>query len=91
MARAEFKVTMSKQEVVAAALPLQEHWLPLSNLDLLLQPLDVGVFFCYKNKQSMSFGSMVGVLKKAMAQALIVGIFGSLGPPHSNDTDTVPT
>ncbi|KAM0956382.1 hypothetical protein COP2_025273 [Malus domestica] len=71
MARAEFKVTMSKQEVVAAALPLQEHWLPLSNLDLLLQPLDVGVFFCYKNKQSMSFGSMVGVLKKAMAQALM--------------------
>ncbi|KAB2611064.1 shikimate O-hydroxycinnamoyltransferase-like [Pyrus ussuriensis x Pyrus communis] len=71
MARGVFKVTMSKQEVVAAALPLQEHWLPLSNLDLLLPPVDVGIFFCYKNKQSMSFGSMVGVLKKAMAQALV--------------------
>ncbi|ONI15157.1 hypothetical protein PRUPE_3G027900 [Prunus persica] len=67
----EFKVTMSKQEVVAAALPLQEHWLPLSNLDLLLPPVDVGVFFCYKNEQSMSFWSMVGVLRKAMAQALV--------------------
>ena len=71
MERGEFKVTMIKQEVVAAALPLQEHWLPLSNLDLLLPPVDVGVFFCYKNEQSMSFWSMVGVLRKAMAQALV--------------------
>ncbi|KAM1049982.1 hypothetical protein TB2_031311 [Malus domestica] len=71
MGKGEFKVTMTNQEVVVAALPLQEYWLPLSNLDLLLPPLDVGVFFCYKNKQSMSFGSMFGVLKKAMAQALV--------------------
>ncbi|CAB4272117.1 unnamed protein product [Prunus armeniaca] len=71
MERGEFKVTMTKQEVVAAAGPLQEHWLPLSNLDLLLPPVDVGVFFCYKNEQSMSFWSMVGVLRKAMAQALV--------------------
>ncbi|XP_031379963.1 shikimate O-hydroxycinnamoyltransferase-like [Punica granatum] len=41
------RVKVSKREVVAAVLPLQEHWLPLSNLDLLLPPVDVSVFFCY--------------------------------------------
>lgn len=72
-----FKVSVSKKEVVAAVLPMQEHWLPLSNLDLLLPPLDVGVFFCYQKPTSCSsdggssFGSMVGVLKKALAQALV--------------------
>ncbi|KAK6911206.1 hypothetical protein RJ641_023299 [Dillenia turbinata] len=75
----DFKVTRSKKEVVAAALPLQEHWLPLSNLDLLLPPVDFCVFFCYKkpatdnsiNSNSFTFGSMVSVLKKALAQALV--------------------
>ena len=69
---------VSKREVVAAVLPLQEHWLPLSNLDLLLPPVDVGVFFCYKKNTNVlgkdlsnNFGSMVGVLKKALAQALV--------------------
>ncbi|PON37059.1 Transferase [Parasponia andersonii] len=75
-----FKVKVSETEVVAAALPLQDHWLPLSNLDLLLPPVDVGVFFCYDNKTSstsptstgdMSFGAMVRLLKKALAQALV--------------------
>ncbi|KAL5554739.1 hypothetical protein UlMin_042140 [Ulmus minor] len=71
-----FEVRVTKREVVAAVLPMQEHWLPLSNLDLLLPPVDVGVFFCYKKTISptspaLSFGSMVGVLKKALAQALV--------------------
>ena len=70
--RGELIVNMTKKEVVAAALPLQEHWLPLSNLDLLLPPVDVGVFFCYKKcGKDLTFGSMVGVLKKALAQALL--------------------
>lgn len=70
-AKADFTVTVSKNEVVAAVLPLQEHWLPLSNLDLLLPPVDVGVLFCYKKQQAFPFGSMVSVLKKALAQALV--------------------
>ncbi|XVF74901.1 hypothetical protein PTKIN_Ptkin13bG0147700 [Pterospermum kingtungense] len=73
--KADFMVTVSKNEVVAAVLPLQEHWLPLSNLDLLLPPVDVGVFFCYKKPEaigdSLGFGSVVSVLKKALAQALV--------------------
>lgn len=76
VAKGEFTVTVSKKEVVAAVLPLQEHWLPLSNLDLLLPPVDVGVFFCYKKpaysgEHSMSFSSMVDVLKRSMAEALV--------------------
>ena len=82
----EFTVSVTKEEVVAAVLPMQEHWLPLSNLDLILPPVDVGVFFCYKkpmptstskdddgtaNTTTMSFGSMVGSLKNALAQALV--------------------
>ncbi|KAK3227325.1 hypothetical protein Dsin_007187 [Dipteronia sinensis] len=71
VAKGELRVSISKKEVVAAELPLQEHWLPLSNLDLLLPPVDVGVLFCYQNTTSHGFGAMVGALKKAMAQALV--------------------
>ncbi|KAK3411227.1 hypothetical protein EUGRSUZ_J03197 [Eucalyptus grandis] len=72
----EFAVKWGKKEVVAAALPMQELWLPLSNLDLLLPPLEVGVFFCYANptttaSQRLGYGSMVGILKAALAQALV--------------------
>ncbi|KAK3431246.1 hypothetical protein EUGRSUZ_E02688 [Eucalyptus grandis] len=72
----EFMVKPGKREVVAAPLPMQEHWLPLSNLDLLLPPLDVGVFFCYANptttaSQRLGYGSVVGVLKATLAQALV--------------------
>ncbi|RDX73157.1 hypothetical protein CR513_47272, partial [Mucuna pruriens] len=50
----DFSVSVTNEEVVAAIVPMQEHWLPLSNLDLLLPPLDVGVFFCYKNPMATS-------------------------------------
>ncbi|XVF23255.1 hypothetical protein REPUB_Repub13aG0020700 [Reevesia pubescens] len=70
-ANVDFNVTVRKKEVVAAVLPFQQHWLPLTNLDLLLPPLDVGVFFFYKKPISSSFGSMVSVLKKALAQTLL--------------------
>lgn len=42
-------VVLRRREVVAGLLPMQDHWLPMSNLDLLLPPLDVGVFLCYNN------------------------------------------
>lgn len=51
------------------------HWLPLSNLDLLLPPLDVGVIFCYQNLISVTtkleFGSMVRILKASLAETLV--------------------
>ncbi|XP_016489688.2 coniferyl alcohol acyltransferase-like [Nicotiana tabacum] len=71
-----FNVKVIKTEVVAASLPMQEHWLPQSNLDLLLPPMDVGVFFCYQNPiisgmPKYSFGSMVKVLKVSLAETLV--------------------
>ncbi|XP_034696719.1 shikimate O-hydroxycinnamoyltransferase-like [Vitis riparia] len=73
-----FTVTVTRKELVAAEVPMQEHWLPLSNLDLLLPPIDVSVFFCYKKPHQnanggddFTFGSMAGVLRKALAQALV--------------------
>ncbi|KAI9114550.1 hypothetical protein K1719_014248 [Acacia pycnantha] len=66
-----FSVTVTKEEVVAAVLPLQEHWLPLSNLDLLLPPLDVGVFFCYDKPVAATGSAVVGALKKGLAEALV--------------------
>jgi len=89
-------VSVTNEEVVAAVLPIQEHWLPFSNLDLLLLPVDVGVFFCYKNPMILSnsttlltFESMVVSLKKALAKVLVsyyafAGevVFNSVGEPE---------
>ncbi|KAE8656914.1 60S ribosomal protein L7-4-like [Hibiscus syriacus] len=69
-AKGEFTVTVIKTDVVAPLVPFQEHWLPFTNLDLLLPPLHFGVFFCYKKPVSASCGS-VSVLKKALAEALL--------------------
>uniref|UniRef100_A0A7C9EZH2 Shikimate O-hydroxycinnamoyltransferase n=1 Tax=Opuntia streptacantha TaxID=393608 RepID=A0A7C9EZH2_OPUST len=74
----DFSVTTTTKSTVAAAVPMQGDRLPLSNLDLLLPPLDVNVFFCYKNNEPTDvesgtnnvFKYKVGVLKKALAQAL---------------------
>ncbi|XP_077216617.1 coniferyl alcohol acyltransferase-like [Tasmannia lanceolata] len=74
MDRGEFSVIVHRKDIIAALLPLQEHWVPLSNLDLLLPPIDVGVFFCYKkptNEKSLTFSSMVSTLKKSLAQSLV--------------------
>ncbi|XP_028106709.1 putrescine hydroxycinnamoyltransferase 1-like [Camellia sinensis] len=78
-------VEVRKTKVVAAALPMRVHLLLLSNHDLLLPPVDVTVFFCYKNPTTtttrligkegglmlFTFASMIDVLKKAMSQALV--------------------
>lgn len=64
-----FSVTMKRKEIVAAAtLVMPNHSLPMSNLDLLLPPLDIGVFLCYK--KSLPRGESVNVIKKSLAQAL---------------------
>ncbi|KAL1355383.1 hypothetical protein HN51_007439 [Arachis hypogaea] len=67
----EFRVSVIKEEVVAAMLPMQDHWLPFSNLDLLLPPIDASVFFCYNNTAMLSFGSMMESLKNSLAKALV--------------------
>ncbi|KAM7481701.1 hypothetical protein LguiB_006284 [Lonicera macranthoides] len=63
----DFTVKIIKNEVIATMLPMQEHWLPPSNLDLLLPPVDVGVFFIYKNATA----GAKPLLKQALAEALV--------------------
>ncbi|RLM64758.1 shikimate O-hydroxycinnamoyltransferase-like [Panicum miliaceum] len=60
-------VTITAVTTVAPALPVQEHRLPLSNLDLILPPIDVGVFFCY----AAPGGGAAAVLKAALAKTLV--------------------
>lgn len=71
-----YNVELGRREMVAAALPLQEHWLAQSNLDLLLPPVNVSVFFCYNLKSSLSsdvksFSAVVANLKVSLSQALM--------------------
>ncbi|WOK94989.1 hypothetical protein Cni_G03694 [Canna indica] len=69
----EYTLTIKDTETVTAAEPVQEHRLPMSNLDLLLPAMDVGVFFCYKKpmaKTDFTFSSMVSALKSSLAEAL---------------------
>ncbi|KAK9055289.1 hypothetical protein SSX86_026371 [Deinandra increscens subsp. villosa] len=82
-----FSVSLKKRDIISAALPLQDHWLPMSNLDLLLPPLDVGVFFCYKN--SFSLDVSMNIIKKSLAEALVAFyplageiVHNSLGEPE---------
>nr|A1XWY7.1 RecName: Full=Coniferyl alcohol acyltransferase; Short=PhCFAT; AltName: Full=(E)-cinnamyl alcohol acyltransferase; AltName: Full=(E)-sinapoyl alcohol acyltransferase; AltName: Full=Geraniol acyltransferase; AltName: Full=Octan-1-ol acyltransferase [Petunia x hybrida]ABG75942.1 coniferyl alcohol acyltransferase [Petunia x hybrida] len=91
MGNTDFHVTVKKKEVVAAVLPMHhEHWLPMSNLDLLLPPLDFGVFFCYKrSKINNDTKDDDETIKKALAETLVsfyalAGevVFNSLGEPE---------
>ncbi|CAN6229481.1 unnamed protein product [Urochloa humidicola] len=61
------EVKITAVTTVAPALPVQEHRLPLSNLDLILPPIDVGVFFCY----AAPGGGAAAVLKAALAKTLV--------------------
>ncbi|KAK1685388.1 hypothetical protein QYE76_046236 [Lolium multiflorum] len=63
---AEVTILTSATMTVAPALPMQEHRLPLSNLDLLLPPIDVGVFFCY-----LQPAPTAAALKEALAKVLV--------------------
>ncbi|XP_062082680.1 coniferyl alcohol acyltransferase-like [Humulus lupulus] len=75
----QFLVTIKKEEVVAPlrSTPLaQEHWLPMSNLDLLFSSkTDVASILCYKKPKSsqpnFNGHSLIVSLKKSLAQVLV--------------------
>ncbi|EAZ31931.1 hypothetical protein OsJ_16103 [Oryza sativa Japonica Group] len=70
----EVTVKVTSASTVAPALPVQEHRLPLSNLDLILPPMDVGVFFCYGAGEGSGGGGALlpaATLKAALAKVLV--------------------
>lgn len=77
-----YDVMVKSTETVAAVLPVQEHRLPQSNFDLVLPPIDVGIFFCFQKPASITdsdaasvgpttFPAMVATLKVALAKVLV--------------------
>ncbi|KVI01450.1 Chloramphenicol acetyltransferase-like domain-containing protein [Cynara cardunculus var. scolymus] len=69
----DYQVTVKDRDIISASCaPLHEYWLPQSNLDLLLPPLEAGVFFCYKKKDDtvMSPGTVVKTIKKSLGRVL---------------------
>ncbi|KAD6454540.1 hypothetical protein E3N88_09246 [Mikania micrantha] len=65
-------IVKGRTVIVAAETPANEHWLALTNLDLLLPPLEVGVFFCYKKKNTidMSPETVTNKIKKSLTGVL---------------------
>ncbi|CAH1434325.1 unnamed protein product [Lactuca virosa] len=69
----DYHVIVKDRDVVSASItPAYKHWLPLSNLDLLLPPVAAGVFFCYKKKDGvpMSPATVVNTFRTSLAEAL---------------------
>ncbi|KAI3497991.1 hypothetical protein L1887_33669 [Cichorium endivia] len=65
-----FSVKVIDNVVVRAEEPWNDHWLPFTNLDLLVPPFDVGSFFCYKKPSHRSFPTMLNILKASLSRAL---------------------
>ncbi|KAJ9563877.1 hypothetical protein OSB04_009037 [Centaurea solstitialis] len=67
-----FSVEVIENVVVGANEPWDDHWLPFTNLDLLVPPFDVGSFFCYNKPSSheTSFSTMINTLKASLSRAL---------------------
>ncbi|KAI3709039.1 hypothetical protein L2E82_38750 [Cichorium intybus] len=69
----DYEVIVKGRDVISAALnPTYKHWLPLSNLDLLLPPVAAGAFFCYKKKDgiAMSPETVVNTIRTSLARVL---------------------
>ncbi|KAI3719837.1 hypothetical protein L6452_20742 [Arctium lappa] len=65
-----FTVEVVENVVVGAEEPWNDHWLPFTNLDLLVPPFDVGSFFCYNKPSHGSFATMLNTLKASLSGAL---------------------
>eukprot|EP00253_Pinus_taeda_P008024 PITA_08024 len=70
----DFNVKIVRKEVVVNAHPVQEHRLPLSNLDLTIPPVSVSLFLCYKQPNPRSVSSFAEEathdLKISLSEAL---------------------
>ncbi|KAK1425468.1 hypothetical protein QVD17_20820 [Tagetes erecta] len=65
-----FFVKVTGKEVVHAEEPYNVHWLPFTNLDLLVPPFDVGSFFCYNKPSHADFPDTINKLKASLSRVL---------------------
>ncbi|KAL7603752.1 hypothetical protein Lser_V15G15371 [Lactuca serriola] len=65
-----YSVQVTENSVVHADEPWNDHWLPFTNLDLLVPPFDVGSFFCYKKPSHGSFLNMINTLRTSLSRTL---------------------
>ena len=65
------EVMVKRREVMTAVLPVTESRLALSNLDLLLPPLEVGIFLCYANSGIKNNEMMLSSVRKGLRQVLV--------------------
>ncbi|KAJ0538796.1 putative alcohol O-acetyltransferase [Helianthus annuus] len=81
------KVKVIKTEVVAPRQPWSEHWLPLTNLDLVVPPIDMGCFFCYKKPHDQM--DMVDALKTSLSHVLVFfyPIAGEIVPTATSELE----
>ncbi|GAA0168394.1 hypothetical protein LIER_40556 [Lithospermum erythrorhizon] len=90
----EGKTRVSRNKMVVRALtsPLkQHHYLPLSNLDLLLPPEYFSIFLCYKNPLNegndyYTFSNAITILKDALSICL-VSFYIFAGEMSQNDDE----
>ncbi|GLJ35066.1 hypothetical protein SUGI_0705580 [Cryptomeria japonica] len=66
----DYELKIVNTDVIVPALPMQQHILPLSNLDLTIPPVSVHVFFCYKNPFPRTFGSALSHLRNSLSRVL---------------------
>ncbi|KAL3683964.1 hypothetical protein R1sor_001986 [Riccia sorocarpa] len=56
---------------VKAAVQVQEHWFPLSNMDRLMPSIYEQAYFVYESTKGRSFGDIVLSLKRTLAEVLV--------------------
>ncbi|KAJ0592142.1 putative alcohol O-acetyltransferase [Helianthus annuus] len=64
-----YTLSLKQTDIIKAATAAQNLRLPMSNLDLLIPSLDVGVFFCYK--KSIPPEKSISLIKKSLGLALV--------------------
>ncbi|CAH1416711.1 unnamed protein product [Lactuca virosa] len=67
-----FTVEVIDNVVVGVEEPWNDHWLPFTNLDLLVPPFDIGFFFCFKKTSNESFSTVLSTLKASLSRSLAV-------------------
>lgn len=67
-----FPIEVIDNVVVGVEEPWNNHWLPFTNLDLIVPPFEIGSFLCFKKPSNGSFSTIVNTLKASLSRALTV-------------------